>query len=197
MAYFNHAFSKMFLGTGETISTPFDTDNGFIIDNGVTTAQLSELPVGYFGFFDAKTYESIGTYNPANCCPVILASSAIIQVDKIGPFHGGYRETNKSKVINPKYVQKIYRVDACEPKQAIVSVGNTPTVTDSGNYDNACEAVQDNFLDVNKFQGGTTCSTCCFEFLCGETYYLRIDVKGSPALRALNHNAYQTVSAYT
>jgi hypothetical protein len=47
------------------------------------------------------------------------------------------------------------------------------------------------------FQGGTTEATCCFEFLCGETYYLRIDIKGSPALRALNHNAYQTVSAYT
>jgi hypothetical protein len=185
MAYFNHAFSKMFLGTGETISTPFDTDNGFIIDNGVTTAQLSELPVGYFGFFDAKTYESVngGSYNTDACCPVILASSAIIQVDKIGPFHGGYRETNKSKVINPKYVQKIYRVDACIPKQAIVSVGNTPQTAGP--------------TDPIKFQGGTTEATCCFEFLCGETYYLRIDIKGSPALRALNHNAYQTVSAYT
>jgi hypothetical protein len=38
---------------------------------------------------------------------------------------------------------------------------------------------------------------CCKEFLCGETYNLRLDVKGSPALRFLNHNAYATVDAYT
>jgi hypothetical protein len=38
---------------------------------------------------------------------------------------------------------------------------------------------------------------CCKEFLCGETYYLRLDVKGSPALRFLDHNAYATVDAYT
>jgi hypothetical protein len=33
--------------------------------------------------------------------------------------------------------------------------------------------------------------------LCGETYYLRVDIKGSPALRFLNHNAYYTAEAYT
>jgi hypothetical protein len=33
--------------------------------------------------------------------------------------------------------------------------------------------------------------------LCGETYYLRLDVKGSPALRLLNHNSYLTLEAYT
>ena len=38
---------------------------------------------------------------------------------------------------------------------------------------------------------------CCKEFLCGETYYLRLDVKGSPAMRFLDHNAYATVDAYT
>jgi hypothetical protein len=38
---------------------------------------------------------------------------------------------------------------------------------------------------------------CCKEYLCGETYSLRLDVKGSPALRFLNHNAYNTVDAYT
>jgi hypothetical protein len=40
-------------------------------------------------------------------------------------------------------------------------------------------------------------SACNQDYLCGETYNLRIDVKGSPALRFLNHNAYLTVSAYT
>jgi hypothetical protein len=40
-------------------------------------------------------------------------------------------------------------------------------------------------------------TNCCKEFLCGETYSLRLDVKGSPALRFLNHNAYYTATAYT
>jgi len=173
----------MFLGTGDTRAVAPITSRGFITGTGVTTTELSELPTGYFGFFDAKTYESIDLSN-YSCCPLILASSSVLQKDKIGPFHGGYRETNKSKVINPKYVQQVYRVDQCVPKQAVVSVGYTPQ-TSAGD------------LDPNMFQGGTTDATCCFEFLCGETYYLRIDVKGSPALRALNHNAYQTLSAYT
>jgi hypothetical protein len=173
----------MFLGTGSTTPPPYRVDGGLITDSGISTTQLSELPTGYFGFFDAKTYQTI-KLTDYNCCPLILASSSVLQKDKIGPFHGGYRETNKSKVINPKYVQQVYRVDACEPKQAVVSVGYTPQ-TAAGD------------LVPNMFQGGTTEATCCFEFLCGETYYLRIDVKGSPALRALNHNAYQTLSAYT
>jgi hypothetical protein len=183
MAYFNHAFSKMFLGTAADAVPGITTDAGLITQSGISTTQLSELSTGYFGFFDAKTYASIDLAY-TNCCPLILASSSVLQKDKIGPFHGGYRETNKSKVINPKYVQQVYRVDQCVPKQAIVSVGYTPQTAAGG-------------LDPNMFQGGTTDATCCFEFLCGETYYLRIDVKGSPALRALNHNAYQTLSAYT
>ncbi len=274
MAYFNHAFSKRFLGTGATrtaLSTgapitalnPASTD-GMITTVGTTTATLSTLTPGYFGFFDPKTYECVGTVASV-CCPLLLASSALQSNDKIGPFHGGYKETNKSKVINPKYIQAAYRVDDCVPKQAIVSVGNTPqtgsgiTALDAGSlvggtgYTNGQSVVavsggtgsgatvtitvalgvvtavvlknagtaytigdtltlvggnsdatidvltvsSAGTLDPNMFQGGTTDATCAFEFLCGETYYLRVDVKGSPALRALNHNAYQTLSAYT
>jgi hypothetical protein len=261
MAYFNHAFSKMFLGTGTTITTPFNTSGGFITDAGVKTVELSELPVGYFGFFDTN-YESVSVA-PTSCCPLYLVSSSVLSKDKIGPFHGGYKETNKSKLINPKYIQSAYKVTTCVPKQAVVSIGNTsqtgsgvltldPTTLVAGTtYVNGTictvsggtgtgATVQvttagapgpvtavtlieagigytvgdtltitcgtgDATIDVLtvatttavNFQGGTTSATCCFEFLCGETYYLRIDVKGSPALRALNHNAYQTLSAYT
>jgi hypothetical protein len=49
-------------------------------------------------------------------------------------------------------------------------------------------------LDVSLPNGD---ATCCKPFLCGETYSLRLDIKGSPALRFLNHNAYLTVDAYT
>ena len=204
MAYFNHAFSKMFLGTGATRAVSPVTVGGFITTAGIPTGSidnttnvpvgtiadsLSNLPVGYFGFFD-KDYNSINNAtvtNPAyKCCPVYVASSSMLTNDKIGSFHCGYKETNKSKLIKPKYVQAAYSVDSCTPKQAVVSVGATPQ-TYGVNADTTPEG----------FQGGTTEATCCYEFLCGETYYLRVDVKGSPALRTLNHNAYQTLSAYT
>lgn len=191
MAYFNHAYTKMFLGTGATRSagvagpTNPHSVGGFITTPNVPSVELSKLTTGYFGFFDPNTWLSINpTLLNYNCCPLILASSSVLQNDKIGPFHGGYKETNKSKMINPKYVQKAYWVQPCVPQQAVVSVGTTPQTIIPA-------------LPAENFQGGTVQSNCCFQFLCGETYYLRIDVKGSPALRALNHNAYQTLDAYT
>ena len=187
MAYFNHAFTKVFLGTGtsrsagvQSVTNPYST-GGFISTVGTTTETLSTLPPGYFGFFDTN-YQSI---NPAaaissSCKPLYLASSSLLTSDKIGPFAGGYKETNKSKMINPKYIQQVYKVTTCVPKQAVLSIGETPKTLSGG-------TTPDNFV------GGTTLANCPFEFLCGESYNLRIDIKGSPALRALNHNAYQTL----
>jgi len=189
MAYFNHAFTKMFLGTGTTRNTagagggiavgaasatnPHST-GGFITTTNTTTETLGGLGTGYFGVFDSKSYQSLDvTETDFNCCPIIIASSSVFANDKIGPFHGGYAETNKSKTINPKYVRRFYRVDSCEPRQATVHLGVTPATTDANTP--GCEK----------------------EFLCGETYYLRIDIKGSPALRFANHNIYRTLDAYT
>lgn len=187
MAYFNHAFTKIFLGTGATrtagsggvpdpatAAAPAST-GGFITTKNVTTSTLASLGVGYFGMFNPKTYLSmISTdVDTETCCPLMLISASVMLSDKIGPFAGGYQETNKSKVINPKFIRQFYRVDQCTPQQAVVNIGKT-TYAETG-----------------------TTASCCKTFLCGETYYLRIDVKGSPALRYLNHQAYQTLSAYT
>lgn len=164
MAYFNHAFQKTFLGT-----------EGFTGLNGGQLGTTGNIfAAGEFGFVDPKTWI---VQNPElltiPCCPLILASGSVLTKDKIGPFHGGYLESNKSKIINPKYVNSFYRVDPCEPTQAVLNIGSTPYTQDEGT------------------------AACCPDFLCGETYNLRLDVKGSPALRFLNHNAYLTVSAYT
>lgn len=206
MAYFNHAFHKVFLGTANvTTDSPAPAfagsvaaNTGFIDTPGVSTSALSQPGVkpGYFGVFDAKTYSSIaptGLYTP--CCPFIIAASPIFTNDKIGPFAGGYRESNKSKMINPRYVRQFYFVEPCTPQQSVVSIGTTPG-TLAGEA-TPCDALAADAINANNFQGGTTCNGCCKEYLCGETYYLRIDVKGSPALRFLNHQAYQTLSAYT
>ena len=40
-------------------------------------------------------------------------------------------------------------------------------------------------------------TNCNKEFLCEETYYLRLEVKGADALRFANHNLYQNLGAYT
>ena len=160
MAYFNHAFNKVFVGT-----------EGFTSKAGGKLGTASNiLATGEFGFVDPTTWQ-FQSAAPANCCPLVLVSGSLYQNDKIGPHHGGYTESNKSKIINPKYVNRFYKVEAAAPTRNVIHVGNT------------------------LFTDGT--ATCCKEFLCDETYYLRIDVKGSPALRFLNHQVYQTIEAYT
>jgi hypothetical protein len=181
MAYFNHAFQKTFVGGASNVpGGGYTVDStGCITTSGVSTTTVSAtaLPTSgrIWGVFDAKTYESfnVSTTPPTDCCPIIIASQAIFSNDKIGPFHGGYRETIKSKAINPKYVTRAYRVDPCPPIANIVHVGTTPFTEDEGT------------------------PNCCKPFLCDETYYLRLDIKGSPALRFLTRNSYYTADYYT
>jgi hypothetical protein len=284
MAYFNHAFQKAFLGTGATRAsvavdrlgtTPISTSTefGYVTTDGVPTYGLNQLKAsaaseyanGYFGIFSPSTNLTI---TPSSCCNVYLAGSAIYDNDKIGPLAGGYQETNKSKMINPKYVSRFYSVAPCVPQNNVIHVGSTfwtagggveagsittpgvgyapnsttavgvnttnvtgtgtglelaitiaagvPTVTGivnpgkgyvvgntvtinspSGTPGTLAVYTITDVTDAHPQVGCGTDADCCKEFLCGETYYLRLDVKGSPALRFLNHNAYATVDAYT
>ena len=284
MAYFNHAFKKSFLATGPTqIAFPVtfpdgstvsaNTSEGYLNVLGVPTYGLNQLSAsaattattdGYIGWFNPKTNLSVEIngeeFTP--CCNLYLAGSAIYSNDKIGPLTGGYQETNKSKMVNPKYVSRFYSVEPCEPQNNVIHVGSTywtagggaltetllaggtgygvsltgvvTTVTGgtgtgmivsynttAGQVVNAITIIAPGkgytALDVVTLVGGnadatTTINTvtaahaqegcgispeCCKEYLCGETYSLRLDVKGSPALRFLNHNAYATIDAYT
>lgn len=221
MSYFNHAFTKTFLGT-KRASTNTDQSNGlwnsagneelsgFVFDDnnaplhpilgGTVKSYFTvdlinpnpgvNLGHGSFGFFNPKTWQLQTTGSGINqitaCCPVVLASTALYNKDGIGqPFqfngnpggasgnmHGGYQESNKSKVINPKYISNIYRVDPCVPNQSVLNIGSTPWTFAQG-------------LD------------CCKEFLCDQSYSLRLDIKGSPALRYLDHNAYRESATWT
>jgi len=250
MSYFNHAFRKTFVGT-----------NGFVkTKSGQLGTPGNILAGGEFAFVDAKTW-ALQTGPPEKCCSLVLAAGSIYQNDKIGPFHGGYKETNKSKEINPKYVSRFYRVDPCTPQNNVIHIGNTAYTDDvalslaitndgadleDGVYTNVLLVdpapatgsglvvnitVVDNVVTfVEIVNGGTGWVTgnvvtttvgepippidgetgtqptftvtagigakCCKEFFCGETYTLRVDVKGSPALRLLNHNSYIIASAY-
>lgn len=292
MSYFNHAFKKAFLATGPTqtavpITNPLGaslgtvtTSNGYLNTAGFPAYSLNQLSAltvatygtaptattdGYIGWFDAST--NLSVVSPSSCCNLYLAGSAIYSNDKIGPLAGGYQETNKSKMINPKYVSRFYSVAPCLPQNNVIHVGSTywtagggvltgsitgagtgytpnstvavgvgttttsgvgtglelsitiaagvPTVTGivnpgkgyvagntvtiklpSGAAGNAIYTVGTVTTSHTQTGCGTT-STCCKEYLCGETYSLRVDVKGSPAMRFLNHNAYATIDAYT
>jgi hypothetical protein len=289
MAYFNHAFQKTFLATGKTLTgqtitrpnnttiTGVDTDYGYLDTAGVPTYGLNQLSAtgitangeyfgGYVGWFDPKDNLSVAVGGSTGCCPLYLAGSTIYCKDKISPFLGGYQETNKSKIVNPKYVNTIYDVDPCLPTNNVVHVGSTystlgggvktgsittggvgyapnsttpalvGTVTTTGTGTGLTlfitvalgVPVVTGIASVGKgYAVGDTVTiksptgtpgtlavytigtiypavspvipgtNCCKEFLCGETYNLRLDVKGSPALRFLNHNAYYTATAYT
>jgi hypothetical protein len=302
MAYFNHAFTKSFLGTGPTqtgfpVTFPDNTTinattaGGYVTTAGVPTYGLNQLSAinttgggltattattdGYIGWFSPATNLSLAIGSGSNCCSAYLAGSAIYSNDKIGPLAGGYQETNKSKMVNPRYVSRFYSVAPCLPQNNVIHVGSTywtagggvligsittagvgylptpqatavattttttsgtgtglvllitillgvPTVTGIVNPGKGYAAGDTVTIDciqvgcvpgtlaiytVSLLPGSVTephaqegCGItpdCCKEYLCGETYSLRLDVKGSPALRFLNHNAYNTVDAYT
>lgn len=160
MAYFNNAFNKVFVGT-----------SGFV--NTATTA-TSALTKGQFAFVDPKTWVVPADVDASSAlkCPLVLAAGSIMTHDKIGPFAGGYKESDKSKIINPKYVSRFYRVDPCTPQNNQIYIGLN----------------QDNFADPG---------SCAKDFKCNETYYLMMQIKGSPVLRTLTRNTYYTADAYT
>jgi hypothetical protein len=172
MAYFNHAFCKVFWAA----SNAGGGATGYINNAGDSSVDL--LPtygVGAVTFADqaAAGWPSVAVA-PANGEPLTLVATALYQNDKIGPFHGGYQETTKSKMINPKFISRFYRVDSNPGQTHIIGVGATPNLDLAG-------------ADAN----------CCPTFYCNENYYMRFDLKGSPALRVLNHNAYHVATGYT
>jgi len=169
MAYFNHAFQKTFVGT-----------DGFTTTGGLASSAFTpETRPAQFTFVDPKTWVTPADLAgpTTTSCPLVLISTSIHPNDKIGPYHGGYSETVKSKTINPKYVSSFYVVDSCEKQQAQLTVG----------------------LNQNNFdpESPTYSASCTKEFLCGETYNLRVDIKGSPVLRTLTRNTYYIAAAYT
>lgn len=145
MSYFNHAYRKSFLGTKATQTASAGVragvEKGFLLDAGIASIELSntaapfQLGAGTFGFFDPNTYLSVNAASAAVTAgkPLVLAASSLMQNDKIGPFHGGYKESNKSKMINPKFVHKFSKAAGAAPEQSIWHLGNTNLNSNSVN----------------------------------------------------------------
>ncbi|MGI9143617.1 MAG: hypothetical protein ACR2IJ_10565 [Fluviibacter sp.] len=151
MSYFPHAFQKTLIGTA-----------GFF---NSASASVSTLTAGQIGVVDAKTHNmyQLSTLPTAYIPQIYLAQGSFHTVDKIGPYHGGYKETIKTKGISPRFVSRFYKVDSQSAVNQIVKVG--------------CDAA--------------------YSLSCNKTYRLRLDIKGSPALRFLSHNVYKTLDGFT
>ena len=144
MAYFNNAFYKTFVASS--------------VDQVAGTSTIN-LASGEMGLVEDKTWETMvipGAVIPPSSLAYLVQGS-FYQKDKIGnnPGNGGYQESVKSKGINPKFISRVWAVEANAPVQATATLGL-----------------------------GSDCVPC------GTTQFMRMDVKGSPALRFLNHNAY-------
>jgi hypothetical protein len=139
-----------------TISTSASISFGSSVSS-LASGSTAALTAGQIGFFAADG----SAVQSASAKPFIIAGGSYFKQDKIGPVHGGYKESWKSKLINPKYISRVIKVVGKTPMQNVVQV---PV---------SC---------------GLTCDT---------TYRLRIDVKGSPALRFLSHNMYRVLDSYT
>ena len=148
MAYFNHSFVKTFIA-----------DSTLLTANTATSA----LTAGQLALVDGADWESVALPGGAGVPAVSAGELAYIvqgsfySKDTIGnnPGHGGYKESVKSKGINPKYITELWRTNCLTASNATASL--------------------------------SLASDCA---PCGKTQFMRIDVKGSPALRFLNHNAY-------
>jgi hypothetical protein len=144
MAYFNHAFYKTFVATSTQASASVAT---------------SALTAGQLGIVTDATWQTIavsGGTLPANSLAYLVQGSYYTK-DSIGnnPGHGGYKESVKSKGINPKYISRVWVTNCLSAVQSTASLSLGPD-----------------------------CAPC------GKTQFMRLDIKGSPTLRFLNHNAY-------
>lgn len=142
----------------------------FVAGSFVTDGKTEDLTAGQVGFFNAKTWSAVdlGTATITDSPEVVLAMGSYRTVDKVGT-HGGYKESIKSKIISPRSVHRFWKVKGRSAQQQIVQLG----------WDG----------DDNSGTSPT--------FVCGKNYNLRIDLKGSPALRFLTHNMYHTFSVFT
>jgi hypothetical protein len=119
MAYFPNAFLKVFVGT-----------NGISTKSTQSTINLTAGEVGVINATDNKIMDvSAAAPAYADSPMVYLAQGSFHPSDKKGPFHGGYKETIKSKGINPKYVHRFYVVEPTEAASNIIEVGSQTPVT--------------------------------------------------------------------
>lgn len=135
----------------------------------ITTA-TNALTAGQLALVDACTYQAV---NPGAAIPagtdLMVVQGNYNTTDTLGnnPLHGGYNESIKSKIIKPQYITKMWR-SCCNDAKC-------PTITLT--VPNDCyDCDPSSALAAGKDGTGHP--------------QIRIDIKGTEVMRALNRNAY-------
>jgi hypothetical protein len=114
MAYFPHAFQKMLVA------------GSFQTTTGIASSALTAGQVGVFNANTNLTVDATLTTTAYQVNPLVyIAQGSYHTVDKLGPFHGGYKESVKSKGINPKYISAYYVTEPSNPVQDIQQISAT------------------------------------------------------------------------
>lgn len=147
----------------------------FVSPNGGNDPELrlEELSAGMFGFFDAKTWAPIDVANATidEHPQVVFAMANPYHsdgADKQG-VHGGFTESIKSQVIEAHSIHRFWKIKPRSGRPHVVVLG----------------------------WGGGEDYSLSPTFYCGQTYWLRLDLKGSAALRFLGRNSYRYYSVST
>lgn len=152
MSLFPNAFKKTFV-PGDVHTTA-----------GASTVDMTSQKLGLFSPTTNLSLAtgSLAAHNAAVPSLFYFAQGSFYGSDTVGnnPAMGGYQETIKSKVLNPRYTSFVGKMDA----QAAVN----DAITLTAQYN-------------------------CFP--CGSLGMVRVDLKGSPALRFMDRNMYKVFSS--
>jgi hypothetical protein len=109
--YFNHAFRKSFL--------PAPVQGVLVLDNAAKTI---DLQAGEISVYNAKTWANVSATPTA--APYYLVQGSYFTSDVIGGnrFLGGYKESIKSKAINPKYISRLIKINSAVAENQIKDI---------------------------------------------------------------------------
>ena len=122
--------------------------------------------LGEFAIIDSNYKVMDAAQVAAQAGGFYLAQSSFMTNDNIGnnPGHGGYSESHKSKMIQKKYINDMWITDCVNEAANVSTILIKPTAANQ---------------------------SC---FACDTQPMFRVDIKGSAAMRLLNHNAYGTLN---
>ncbi len=140
-----------------------------LIGSGVirTVGTTADLKAGEIGLFDAKSYKALaaGATYSTNR-EVLLAQGSFHTKDVLALGHGGYKESVKTRDIEGHFVSSFRVAHPKRPKNHIVAIG---------------------------YDGVSTTKTLTAE--AGKEYFLRIDLKGEPVYKFMQHHLYKIYRA--
>ena len=119
MAVSLRAFPKTFVATAQSSSKQ---TNGFVSVGNVDVTDLltdAELGKGTVGFFDKNDKSILAAAMGTK--PFYIGGCAIADKDKIGSI-GGYQAPNKTVLIDPKNIRKMYSVKPTDATNTVVKI---------------------------------------------------------------------------